>query len=74
VLDNDYQLEHSESNTGTVYQETAVEEYQYCTSLQRAFKSLLFTFFIYFIIAYCFLTLIQQCTFEYWGVLELMHL
>jgi len=37
VLDIDYQLEYSESNTSTEHQETAVEEYQYCTSLQRTF-------------------------------------
>ena len=41
VLDADYQLEYSESYTGTVHQETAIEGYQYCTSLQRAFESLL---------------------------------
>ena len=33
VLDADYQLEYSESYTGTVHQETAIEGYQYCTSL-----------------------------------------
>ena len=41
VLDTDYQLEYSESYTGTVGQETAIEGYQYCTSLQIAFESLL---------------------------------
>ena len=33
MLDADYQLEDSESYTGTVHQETAIEGYQYCTSL-----------------------------------------
>ena len=41
VFDADYQLEYSESYTGTVHQETAIEGYQYCTSSQRAFESLL---------------------------------
>ena len=41
VLDTDCQLEYSESYTGTVGQETAIEGYQYCTSLQIAFESLL---------------------------------
>ena len=41
VLDIDYQLEYSESYTGTVGQETAIEGYQYCTLLQIAFESLL---------------------------------
>ena len=41
VLDTDYQLEYSESYTGTVGQETAIEGYQYRTSLQIAFESLL---------------------------------
>jgi len=41
VLDTDYQLEYSESYTGTVGQETVIEGYQYCTSLQMTFESLL---------------------------------
>lgn len=41
VLDTNYQLEFSESYTGTVGRETAREGYQYCTSLQIAFESLL---------------------------------
>ena len=36
VFDTDYQLEYSESYSGTVHQEIAIEGYQYCTSLQRA--------------------------------------
>ena len=41
ALDTDFQLPYSESYTGTVGQETAIEGYQYCTSLQIAFESLL---------------------------------
>ena len=40
VLDTDYELEYSESYTGTVYQEIEIEGYQYFTSLKRAFESL----------------------------------
>ena len=41
VLDTNYQLEFSESYTGTVRQETAIKGYQYWTSLQITFESLL---------------------------------
>ena len=41
VFDTDYQLEYSESCSGTVHQEIAIEGYQYCTSLPRAFESLI---------------------------------
>ena len=41
VFDTDYQLEYSENYSGTVHQETAIEEYHYCTFLQRAFESLI---------------------------------
>ena len=40
VFDTDYQLEYSESYSGTVHQETTIKGYQYCTSLQRASESL----------------------------------
>ena len=40
VFETDYQIQYSESYTGTIYQETTIEGYQYCTSLQRAFESL----------------------------------
>ena len=33
VFDTDYQLEYSESYSGTVHQETTIEGDQYCTSL-----------------------------------------
>ena len=35
----DYELQYSESYTGTIHQEATVEGYQYCTSLDRAFQS-----------------------------------
>ena len=38
MFDTDYQLEYSESYSGTVHQETTVEGDQYCTSLWRAFE------------------------------------
>jgi len=41
VLDTNYQLEFSESYTGPLGRETAIEGYQYCISLQIAFESLL---------------------------------
>ena len=41
VLDTNYQLEFSESYTNTVCQETAIEGYQYCPSLQIALELLL---------------------------------
>ena len=37
VFDTDYQLEYSENYSGTVHQETTIEGYQFCISLQRAF-------------------------------------
>ena len=40
VFDTD-QLESSESYSSTVHQEIAIEGYQYCTSLPRAFESLI---------------------------------
>ena len=41
VFETDYQLQYSESYTGTIHQEAAIEGYQCCTSLLRAFESLL---------------------------------
>ena len=39
MLETDYELQYSESYTGTIHQEATVEGYQYCTSLGRAFQS-----------------------------------
>ena len=41
VVDTDYQLEFSESYSGTVHLETTIEGYQCCTSLWRSFESLI---------------------------------
>ena len=49
VFDTDYQLEYSESYFGTAHQEISIEGYQYCTSLQRAFESLIFESYTNFI-------------------------
>ena len=50
VLDTNYQLEFSESYTGIVRRETAIEGYQYCTSLQIAFELLLSQHYTSFIL------------------------
>ena len=36
-----FESEYSESYTGTMHQKAAIEGYQYCTSLQKAFESLM---------------------------------
>ena len=41
VFETDYELQYSESYTGTIHQEATIEGYQYCTSLDRAFQSLI---------------------------------
>ena len=41
VFDANYQLHYNESYIGTVHQETTIQGYQYCSSLQRIFKSML---------------------------------
>ena len=50
VFDTDYQLEYSESYSGTVHLEIAIQGYQYCTSLPRAFESLIFESYTNFIL------------------------
>ena len=50
VFDTDYQLEYSESYSGTVHQEIAIEGYQYCATLPRAFESLIFESYTNFIL------------------------
>ena len=49
---------YSESYSGTVHQEIAIEGYQYCTSLQRAFKSLVFESYTNFIVTVGCITVI----------------
>ena len=41
VFKTDYELQYSESYTGTIHQEATIEGCQYCTSLGRAFQSLI---------------------------------
>ena len=41
VLEEDCQLEYSESYTGNVHGEPTIEGYQYCMGLKRAFESLI---------------------------------
>ena len=41
MLVTDYELQYSESYTGTIHQEATIEGCQYCTSLDRAFQSLM---------------------------------
>ena len=58
LFDTDYQLEYSESYSGTVHQEIAIEGYQYCTSLPRAFESLIFESYTNFILTVGCITVI----------------
>ena len=58
MFDTDYQLEYSESYSGTVHQEIAIEGYQYCTSLPRAFESLIFESYTNFILTVGCITVI----------------
>ena len=39
VLETDYELQYRESYTGAIHLEATIEGYQYCTSLDRAFRS-----------------------------------
>ena len=58
-----YQLEYSENYSGTVHQETAVEGYQYCTFLQRAFESLISENYTNFIVTIrCIAVAIYCCS------------
>jgi len=41
VFETDYELQYSETYTGTIHQEATIEGYQYCTYLERAFQSLI---------------------------------
>ena len=50
VLDTSYQLEFSESYTGIVRRDIAIEGYQYCISLQIAFELLLSQHYTSFIL------------------------
>ena len=65
VFDTDYQLEYSESYSGTVHQEIAIEGYQYCTSLPRAFESLIFESYTNFILIVGCITVIVIWSLKY---------
>ena len=41
MFETDYELQYSESYTGTIHQESTVEGCQFGTSLDRAFQSLI---------------------------------
>ena len=41
VFETDYELQYSETYTSTIHQEATIEGYQYRTSLDRAFQSLI---------------------------------
>ena len=49
---------YSVSYSGTVHQEITIEGYQYCTSLQRAFESLIFESYTNFIVTVGCITVI----------------
>ena len=61
VLDTDYQLEYSESYSGTVHQEIAIEGYKYCTSLRRAFELLISESYTNFILIVRCITVVTYC-------------
>ena len=50
VFETDYELQYSESYTVTIHQEATVEGCQYCTSLDRAFQSLISENFYNFVL------------------------
>ena len=50
MLETDYELQYSESYTGTIHQEATIEGYQYSTSLGRAFQSLISENFTNFVL------------------------
>ena len=61
VFDTDYQLEYSESYSGTVHQEIAIGGYRYCTSLRRAFESLISESYTNFILTVGCITVATYC-------------
>ena len=65
ALNTDYQLEYSESYSGTVHQEIAIEGYQYCATLQRAFESLIFESYTNFILTVGCITVIVIWSLKY---------
>ena len=50
VFNSDYELQYSESYSGSLQQQNVIEGYDYCTSLQSAFQSLISDHFTSFIL------------------------
>ena len=61
MFHTDYQLEYSESYSGTVHREIAIEEYQYCTSLRRVFESLISESYTNFILTVVCIAVATYC-------------
>ena len=63
VFEADYRLEYNESYSGTstVDRDTTIEGYQYCTSLQRAFESLVSDGYTNFILTVGFIGVAIYC-------------
>lgn len=62
MLEENYQLKDSESYTGKVQSDVIIEEYQYCTPMDRAFESLLSENYTSFILTVGFITVGIYCT------------
>ena len=62
MLEENYQLKCSESYTGKVQNDVIIEEYQYCTPMDRAFESLLSENYTSFILRVGFITVGIYCT------------
>ena len=61
MLEENYQLKYSESYTGKVQSDVIIEEYQYCTPMDKAFESLLSENYTSFILTVGFITVDIYC-------------
>ena len=61
VFETDYELQYSESYTGTINQEATTEVYQYYTSLDRAFQSLISKNFTNFVLTIGYTAVATYC-------------
>ena len=66
VVDTDYQLEYSESYSGAVHEEVNIEGYQYSTSLQRSFESLISESYTNFILTVRWIAVTTFCNCNVW--------